>query len=242
MHQFLKYLFTIYFFISFNTFLNASNLIVDINYESGMQLDSQKNFNKRLSLVTSKKELRRLLDSQDWISSYSMRSLPFKNEVKISITNRTPIFILNKNFYIDKNLKKFQFDSTVTSLVNVDGDIKDLNDVMLLLNLFSIYEDTEFALISIDFNHTRGWLVNTNSSEIKLGKELDFKKIKNIKDTLNYLYDKRKIPQHVLNAFVQEHIVLNLMPYQFQQDQNRNAIHRLHQHSQQLNLIRKHQH
>jgi len=195
MHQFLKYLFTIYFFISFNTFLNASNLIVDINYESGMQLDSQKNFNKRLSLVTSKKELRRLLDSQDWISSYSMRSLPFKNEVKISITNRTPIFILNKNFYIDKNLKKFQFDSTVTSLVNVDGDIKDLNDVMLLLNLFSIYKDTEFALISIDFNHTRGWLVNTNSSEIKLGKELDFKKIKNIKDTLNYLYDKRKIPK-----------------------------------------------
>ena len=195
MHQFLKYLFTIYFFISFNTFLNASNLIVDINYESGMQLDSQKNFNKRLSLVTSKKELRRLLDSQDWISSYSMRSLPFKNEVKISITNRTPIFILNKNFYIDKNLKKFQFDSTVTSLVNVDGDIKDLNDVMLLLNLFSIYEDTEFALISIDFNHTRGWLVNTSSSEIKLGKELDFKKIKNIKDTLNYLYDKRKIPK-----------------------------------------------
>ena len=195
MHQFLKYLFTIYFFISFNTLLNASNLIVDINYESGMQLDSQKNFNKRLSLVTSKKELRRLLDSQDWISSYSMRSLPFKNEVKISITNRTPIFILNKNFYIDKNLKKFQFDSTVTSLVNVDGDIKDLNDVMLLLNLFSIYEDTEFALISIDFNHIRGWLVNTNSSEIKLGKELDFKKIKNIKDTLNYLYDKRKIPK-----------------------------------------------
>ena len=195
MHQFLKYLFTIYFFISFNTFLNASNLIVDINYESGMQLDSQKNFNKRLSLVTSKKELRRLLDSQDWISSYSMRSLPFKNEVKISITNRTPIFILNKNFYIDKNLKKFQFDSTITSLVNVDGDIKDLNDVMLLLNLFSIYEDTEFALISIDFNHIRGWLLNTNSSEIKLGKELDFKKIKNIKDTLNYLYDKRKIPK-----------------------------------------------
>tara|TARA_B110000003_G_scaffold175372_1_gene174893 strand:- start:1665 stop:2297 length:633 start_codon:yes stop_codon:yes gene_type:complete len=195
MHQFLKYLFTIYFFISFNTFLNASNLIVDINYESGMQLDSQKNFNKRLSLVTSKKELRRLLDSQDWISSYSMRSLPFKNEVKISITNRTPIFILNKNFYIDKNLKKFQFDSTVTSLVNVDGDIKDLNDVMLLLNLFSIYEETEFALISIDFNHIRGWLINTNSSEIKLGKELDFKKIKNIKDTLNYLYDKRKIPK-----------------------------------------------
>ena len=108
MHQFLKYLFTIYFFISFNTFLNASNLIVDINYESGMQLDSQKNFNKRLSLVTSKKELRRLLDSQDWISSYSMRSLPFKNEVKISITNRTPIFILNKNFYIDKIFQLIQ--------------------------------------------------------------------------------------------------------------------------------------
>jgi len=38
-------------------------------------------------------------------------------------------------------------------------------------------------------------LINTKSSEIKLGKEIDINKIKLIKDTLNYLYDKRKIPK-----------------------------------------------
>ncbi|MDA8674987.1 hypothetical protein N9M20_05990, partial [Gammaproteobacteria bacterium] len=48
---------------------------------------------------------------------------------------------------------------------------------------------------SINFNHVRGWLINTDSSVIKLGKKIDSIKIKNTKDTLNYLYEKRKIPK-----------------------------------------------
>jgi hypothetical protein len=66
---------------------------------------------------------------------------------------------------------------------------------MLIIDLFSMYEKNDFAIISINFNHIRGWLINTKSSEIKLGKEIDINKIKLIKDTLNYLYDKRKIPK-----------------------------------------------
>ena len=61
--------------------------------------------------------------------------------------------------------------------------------------LIKLYEKNDFAIISINFNHIRGWLINTKSSEIKLGKEIDINKIKLIKDTLNYLYDKRKIPK-----------------------------------------------
>lgn len=194
MHQLIKYFLTCYF-LSFNIFLNAGDLSLDINYESGIQLDSQKAFIKTLSVVNSKKELKLLLDNQDWISSYTMRSLPFDNEVKISIKNRIPIFILNNTFYVDEELKKFKFDFTDTSLIKINGDIKDLNDVMLIIDLFSMYEKNDFVIISINFNHIRGWLINTKSSEIKLGKEIDINKIKLIKDTLNYLYDKRKIPK-----------------------------------------------
>ncbi len=194
MHQLIKY-FLICYFLSFNIFLNAGDLSLDINYESGIQLDSQKAFIKTLSVVNSKKELKLLLDNQDWISSYTMRSLPFDNEVKISIKNRIPIFILNNTFYVDEELKKFKFDFTDTSLIKINGDIKDLNDVMLIIDLFSMYEKNDFVIISINFNHIRGWLINTKSSEIKLGKEIDINKIKLIKDTLNYLYDKRKIPK-----------------------------------------------
>ena len=194
MHQLIKY-FLICYFLSFNIFLNAGDLSLDINYESGIQLDSQKAFIKTLSVVKSKKELKLLLDNQDWISSYTMRSLPFDNEVKISIKNRIPIFILNNTFYVDEELKKFKFDFTDTSLIKINGDIKDLNDVMLIIDLFSMYEKNDFVIISINFNHIRGWLINTKSSEIKLGKEIDINKIKLIKDTLNYLYDKRKIPK-----------------------------------------------
>ena len=112
MHQLIKYFLACYF-LSFNIFLNAGDLSLDINYESGIQLDSQKAFIKTLSVVNSKKELKLLLDNQDWISSYTMRSLPFDNEVKISIKNRIPIFILNNTFYVDEELKKFKFLKSV---------------------------------------------------------------------------------------------------------------------------------
>ena len=195
MHQLLKYFLAIYFLIGFNIFINADDLVFDINYESGMQLDSQKFFNESLSLVISKKELRLLLEEQDWIASYSIRSLPFSKKVHISISNRIPIFILNDRYYVDKDLNKFKFDFTSTSLIKINGDIKDLDNILLLIDLFSEYKETNFALISINFNHVRGWLINTDSSVIKLGKKIDNIKIKNTKDTLNYLYEKRKIPK-----------------------------------------------
>ena len=195
MHQLLKYFLAIYFLIGFNIFINADDLVFDINYESGMQLDSQKFFNESLSLVISKKELRLLLEEQDWIASYSISSLPFSKKVHISISNRTPIFILNDRYYVDKDLNKFKFDFTSTSLIKINGDIKDLDNILLLIDLFSEYKETNFALISINFNHVRGWLINTDSSVIKLGKKIDNIKIKNTKDTLNYLYEKRKIPK-----------------------------------------------
>ena len=195
MHQLLKYFLAIYFLIGFNIYINADDLVFDINYESGMQLDSQKFFNESLSLVISKKELRLLLEEQDWIASYTIRSLPFSKKVHISISNRIPIFILNDRYYVDKDLKKFKFDFTDTSLIKINGDIKDLDNILLLIDLFSAYKETNFALISINFNHVRGWLINTDSSVIKLGKKIDNIKIKNTKDTLNYLYEKRKIPK-----------------------------------------------
>ena len=195
MHQLLKYFLAIYFLIGFNIYINADDLVFDINYESGMQLDSQKFFNESLSLVISKKELRLLLEEQDWIASYTIRSLPFSKKVHISISNRIPIFILNDRYYVDKDLNKFKFDFTSTSLIKINGDIKDLDNILLLIDLFSAYKETNFALISINFNHVRGWLINTDSSVIKLGKKIDSIKIKNTKDTLNYLYEKRKIPK-----------------------------------------------
>jgi cell division septal protein FtsQ len=195
MHQLLKYFLVIYFLIGFNIFINADDLVFDINYESGMQLDSQKFFNESLSLVISKKELKLLLEEQDWIASYSIRSLPFSKKVQISISNRIPIFILNDRYYVDKDLNKFKFDFTNNSLIKVNGDIKDLDNILLLIDLFSAYKETNFALISINFNHARGWLVNTDTSAIRLGKKIDSIKIKNTKDALNYLYEKRKIPK-----------------------------------------------
>ena len=51
-----------------------------------------------------------------------------------------------------------------------------------------------FSLKTISYNHASGWKIKTNKFEIKLGKNISRTKFKSLKDTLNYLYDKRKIP------------------------------------------------
>ena len=49
----------------------------------------------------------------------------------------------------------------------------------------------------INVNFTSGWIIETDRYVIKLGNDLDDNKCKSLKDTLNYLYDKRKIPSMI---------------------------------------------
>ena len=54
-----------------------------------------------------------------------------------------------------------------------------------------------FKLNSINYSHVSGWAIQTNSSIIKIGKNIDEKKFKLLRETLNYLNDKRKIPNMI---------------------------------------------
>ena len=135
-----------------------------------------------------------MISNQDWIKDYSLRYKPFRKEVFISIRNRLPIFILNKEFFYDEELNKFNFDQSKKDLIMVQGPIDDVEEVLKLINVIKSNSLIQFKIESIDYSYVNGWDVKSNKALIRFGKELSEKRLNNFKDTVNYLFEISRIP------------------------------------------------
>ena len=167
---------------------------ININYESGFEYKSQKMLLKDLEKESSRLGIQALIQKQDWIENYSIIYKPFKKKVFISIKNREPIFILNKEYFYDKNLIKFKYDQSNNELIKVDGDINKIKDVLFLIELVELNNLINFKINKIEYNFVSGWDVITESTLIRFGKDIPQDRVKNFIDTVNYLYEKKKIP------------------------------------------------
>tara|TARA_B100001173_G_C15924323_1_gene519942 strand:+ start:272 stop:850 length:579 start_codon:yes stop_codon:yes gene_type:complete len=167
---------------------------ININYESGFEYKSQKTLLKDLEKESSRLGIQALIQKQDWIENYSIIYKPFKKKVYISIKNREPIFILNKEYFYDKNLIKFKYDQSNNELIKVDGDINKIKDVLVLIELVELNNLINFKINKIEYNFVSGWDVITESTLIRFGKDIPQDRVKNFIDTVNYLYEKKKIP------------------------------------------------
>jgi len=167
---------------------------ININYESGFEYKSQKMLLKDLEKESSRLGIQALIQKQDWIENYSIIYKPFKKKVYISIENREPIFILNKEYFYDKNLIKFKYDQSNNELIKVDGDINKIKDVLFLIELVELNNLINFKINKIEYNFVSGWDVITESTLIRFGKDIPQDRVKNFIDTVNYLYEKKKIP------------------------------------------------
>jgi len=167
---------------------------ININYESGFEYKSQKMLLKDLEKESSRLGIQALIQKQDWIENYSIIYKPFKKKVFISIKNREPIFILNKEYFYDKNLIKFKYDQSNNELIKVDGDINKIKDVLVLIELVELNNLINFKINKIEYNFVSGWDVITESTLIRFGKDIPQDRVKNFIDTVNYLYEKKKIP------------------------------------------------
>ena len=49
----------------------------------------------------------------------------------------------------------------------------------------------------INYDHVSGWQVKTQKFNIKFGENIPKSKFKTLKDTLNYLYERRSIPSMI---------------------------------------------
>jgi hypothetical protein len=167
---------------------------ININYESGFEYESQKKLLIDLQKESSKRSIENLIKNQDWIKEYSLVFKPLSKEIFISIKNREPLFILNKEHFYDRNLKKFTFDKSRKKIILVKGDINDIEDILNIIDLVQLNNLIEFKIDRIDYSFVNGWDVKTDTALIRFGKNISDQRIKIFLDTVNYIYENRKIP------------------------------------------------
>ena len=179
--------------------LSAKSFIIDITYESDFYLSSQTQLTKDLNNIKSKKDVEKILLNQDWIKSYYLESHPFTKEVSVSIINKKPIYILNDMHYVDENSNLFKFDQTQLDLIRVNGPINNRDKILFIIESIKEIQQKNYPLIIevINYDHVSGWQVKTQKYNIKFGKNIPKSKFKTLKDTLNYLYERRAIPSMI---------------------------------------------
>ena len=184
--------FSITFFL-FSLSLNAQYEI-NINYESGFEYQSQMILANDLQNELSKKGIVNLIKKQDWIDNYSIVFTPFQKKVFINIKNKNPLFVLNSEYFYDKDLSRFEYDQSSNNLIKVHGDISEIKDVLFLIELVESNKLMDLKIDKIEYSFINGWDVKTKSILIRFGKDISQQRVKNFKDTLNYVYEIRKIP------------------------------------------------
>ena len=142
----------------------------------------------------SKKGIVNLIKKQDWIDNYSIVFTPFQKKVFINIKNKNPLFVLNSEYFYDKDLSRFEYDQSSNNLIKVHGDISEIKDVLFLIELVESNKLMDLKIDRIEYSFVNGWDVKTKSILIRFGKDISQQRVKNFKDTLNYVYEIRKIP------------------------------------------------
>ena len=184
------------FFITFFLFslsLNAQYEI-NINYESGFEYQSQVILAKNLQNELSKKGIVNLIKKQDWIDNYSIVFQPFEKKVFINIKNKNPLFVLNSEYFYDKELTRFKYDQSSNNHIKVNGDISEVENILFIIELVESNKLMDLKIDRIEYSFVNGWDVKTKSILIRFGKDISQQRVKNFEDTLNYVYEIRKIP------------------------------------------------
>ena len=205
MHPYKLYISILFLFTSLNL---SSQYLINLNFESGFEFESQKKLVSELKNSKSKKQIEKILKRQDWIKDFSLVYKPFKKEVYLSIVNREPIFVLNNQFFYDVNLHKFKFDNSKKDLVTVQGPIKNEEDILVLINRIESVENLNFDINKINYSYVNGWDVITDKLLIRFGNNLNEEKFNNFQYTLNYLFENGKNPS-IIDMRYKDGVALN---------------------------------
>tara|TARA_B100000214_G_C23903570_1_gene597715 strand:- start:276 stop:902 length:627 start_codon:yes stop_codon:yes gene_type:complete len=205
MHHYKLYISVLFLFTSLNV---SSQYLINLNFESGFEFESQKKLVSELKNSKSKKQIEKILKKQDWIKDFSLVYKPFKKEVYLNIVNREPIFVLNNQFFYDINLHKFKFDNSKKDLVIVQGPIKNEEDILLLINRIESVANINFEINKINYSYVNGWDVITDKLLIRFGNNLNEKKFNDFEYTLNYLFENGKNPS-IIDMRYKDGVALN---------------------------------
>ena len=181
---------------------------INVTYESGFEFESQKLLISKLRNSESRKEIENHIKSQDWIQEYSLIFKPFKKEIYLNIKNREPVFVLNNEFFYDKDLHPFKYDLSRRDLIVAEGPIDKPKTILQLIEEIESISNVQFKIREINYSYVNGWDVVSDKTLIRFGKDLSEKRFKNFKDTSNYLLDIGKIPS-IIDMRYKDGVALN---------------------------------
>ena len=181
---------------------------INIIYESGLEFKSQQLLISKLRNSESRKEIENHIKSQDWIQEYSLIFKPFKKEIYLNIKNREPVFVLNNEFFYDKDLHPFKYDLSRRDLIVAEGPIDKPKTILQLIEEIESISNVQFKITEINYSYVNGWDVVSDKTLIRFGNDLSEKRFKNFKDTSNYLLDIGKIPS-IIDMRYKDGVALN---------------------------------
>ena len=181
---------------------------INIIYESGLEFQSQQLLISKLRNSESRKEIENHIKSQDWIQEYSLIFKPFKKEIYLNIKNREPVFVLNNEFFYDKDLHAFKYDLSRRDLIVAEGPIDKPKTILQLIEEIESIPYVQFKIREINYSYVNGWDVVSDKTLIRFGNDLSEKRFKNFKDTSNYLLDIGKIPS-IIDMRYKDGVALN---------------------------------
>ena len=120
---------------------------------------------KFLSKTNSKRQIEKVLISEDWIENYSITQKPFSNKIFIRIKNREPILVLNDEFFYDKHLYKFKYDKSKNEIISVDAPDDFAEQILEIIA--RVEKIIKLKLLNIV---TNGWDVKTDKFFNKIWK------------------------------------------------------------------------
>ena len=205
MHHFKKIVFVLPLIFSITL---MGQYKINIIYESGLEFKSQQLLISKLRDSESRKEIENHIKSQDWIQEYSLTFKPFKKEIYLNIKNREPIFVLNNEFFYDKDLHPFKYDLSRRDLIVAEGPIDKPNTILKLIEEIESISNVQFKIREINYSYVNGWDVVSDKTLIRFGNDLSEKRFKNFKDTSNYLLDIGKIPS-IIDMRYKDGVALN---------------------------------
>jgi cell division septal protein FtsQ len=189
------------FLLLFLLFISMSALTdfdIKISFENTPKYKSQFEFIEEAKFLESTSSLSVLIKNQDWIEDYILKKSPFLNTIEIYIYSKKPLFILNNKFYVDENLDQFKYSSGEKDVLRVNGQIKDLYNVLEIINFIQDNNFKDFNTLNlIQYNYVSGWSLKFDNTNIRLGKTLNNNKFKLFKETLDYLSINNKIPSMI---------------------------------------------
>ena len=190
-----KYFFPVVLLIILSSCSNFKN--IEVFFEDGFLYAAQKDLISELKLVTTRKEIKTTLSKQEWIEDFKIK-FRINGNIKVIIKTKIPIFIWNEKYYVDTNMKTLGFDKSNHRLINVFCPSNQLNqarDLIDFINSSLILDQISFK--KLDFKYSSGWILLSNTTEIKFGKNITTARLNSFRQSLNYVYESKSIPSMI---------------------------------------------